>query len=76
MWDPVGGCATGDVSPGIAMSIASDNECSKVWGCSEDKIDGVGIFFQSSVFGYNCFILTDFFIFGMRGICGGFKVFL
>lgn len=50
MWDPVGGCATGDVSPGIAMSIASDNECSKVWGCSEDKIDGVGIFFQSSVF--------------------------
>lgn len=22
------------------------------------------------------FILTDFFIFGMRGICGGFKVFL
>lgn len=43
MWDPVGGCATGDVSPGIAMSIASDNECSKVWGCSEDKIDGVVI---------------------------------
>lgn len=31
MWDPVAdGCATGDVSPGVAMSITSDSEA---WGC-------------------------------------------
>lgn len=45
---------------GITTGFTSENEFSEVQGSLEAGTGSLGIFFQISIFGFNCFFLTGF----------------
>lgn len=56
----VDSCVAGNINRGVTTGFASDNEFSEVHGSSEARTGSLGIFFQISIFGFNCFFLTGF----------------